>query len=151
MCVETQEVFESVTKAGEWCGAPTTNISAVCKGKRRTAKGYHWEYAPVVELGECAPVIEPVERHTDDSAIDELAIKTLLENENTDIENDIDDLDVEIAIAQGRMANALEVHSWHMVQVYQRGINKLFKERNELLLKWNENRKLIKEIKQIFE
>lgn len=139
MCVETQEVFESVTKAGEWCDAPTTNISAVCKGKRRTAKGYHWEYV------EDAPVIEPVELHTDD-----LVIKTL-EDDNTDIENAIDDLDVEIAIAQGRMANALEVHNWHMVQVYQRGINKLFKERNELLLKWNENRKLIKEIKQIFE
>ena len=142
MCVETQEVFESVTKAGEWCDAPATNISAVCKGKRRTAKGYLLEYAPV---------IEPVEQHTDDSAIDELAIETLLENENTDIENDIDDLDDEIAIAQGRMANALEVHNWHMVQVYQREINKLFKERNELLLEWNENRKLIKEIKQIFE
>lgn len=139
MCVETQEVFESVTKAGAWCDAPTTNISAVCKGKRRTAKGYHWEYV------EDAPVIEPVELHTDD-----LVIKTL-EDDNTDIENAIDDLDVEIAIAQGRMANALEVHNWHMVQVYQRGINKLFKERNELLLKWNENRKLIKEIKQIFE
>ena len=145
MCVETQEVFESVTKAGEWCGAPTTNISAVCKGKRRTAKGYHWEYV------EDVPVIEPVEQDTDDLVIDELEIATLLENENTDIENAIDDLDDEIAIAQGRMANALEVHSWHMVQVYQRGINKLFKERNELLLKWNENRKLIKEIKQIFE
>ena len=139
MCVETQEVFESVTKAGEWCDAPTTNISAVCKGKRRTAKGYHWEYV------EDVPVIEPVEQHTDD-----LVIKTL-EDDNTDIENDIDDLDDEIAIAQGRMANALEVHNWHMVQVYQREINKLFKERNELLLEWNENRKLIKEIKQIFE
>ena len=139
MCVETQEVFESVTKAGAWCDAPTTNISAVCKGKRRTAKGYHWEYV------EDVPVIEPVEQHTDD-----LVIKTL-EDDNTDIENDIDDLDDEIAIAQGRMANALEVHNWHMVQVYQREINKLFKERNELLLEWNENRKLIKEIKQIFE
>ena len=145
MCVETQEVFESVTKAGEWCDAPTTNISAVCKGKRRTAKGYHWEYV------EDVPVIEPVEQHTDDLAIDELAIATLLENENTDIENAIDDLDDEIAIAQGRMANALEAHNWHMVQVYQREINKLFKERNELLLEWNENKKLIKEIKQIFE
>lgn len=139
MCLETQEVFESVTKAGVWCDAPTTNISAVCKGKRRTAKGYHWEYV------EDVPVIEPVEQHTDD-----LVIKTL-EDDNTDIENAIDDLDDEIAIAQGRMANALEVHNWHMVQVYQREINKLFKKRNELLLEWNENRKLIKEIKQIFE
>lgn len=139
MCVETQEVFESVTKAGEWCDAPTTNISAVCKGKRRTAKGYHWEYV------EDAPVIEPVEQHTDD-----LAIRTL-EIENTKISDAIDEIDDEIAIVQGRMANALEVHSWHMVQVYQREINKLFKERNELILKWNENRKLIKEFKQIFE
>ena len=139
MCVETQEVFESVTKAGEWCDAPTTNISAVCKGKRRTAKGYHWEYV------EDVPVIEPVEQHTDD-----LVIKTL-EDENTKILDAIDEIDDEIAIAQGRMANALEVHNWHMVQVYQREINKLFKERNELLLKWNENKKLIKEIKQIFE
>ena len=139
MCVETQEVFESVTKAGEWCDAPTTNISAVCKGKRRTAKGYHWEYV------EDVPVIEPVEQHTDD-----LVIKTL-EDDNTDISDAIDEIDDEIAIVQGKMANVLEVHSWHMVQVYQREINKLFKERNELLLEWNENRKLIKEIKQIFE
>ena len=139
MCVETQEVFESVTKASEWCDAPTTNISAVCKGKRRTAKGYHWEYV------EDVPVVEPVEQHTDD-----LVIKTL-EDENTKILDAIDEIDDEIAIAQGRMANALEVHSWHMVQVCQRGINKLFKERNELLLNWNENKKLIKEFKQIFE
>ena len=139
MCVETQEVFESVTKAGEWCDAPTTNISAVCKGKRRTAKGYHWEYV------EDVPVIEPVEQHTDD-----LVIKTL-EDDNTDISDAIDEIDDEIAIAQGRMANALEVHNWHMVQVYQREINKLFKERNELLLEWNDNKKLIKEIKEIFE
>ena len=145
MCVETQEVFESVTKASKWCDAPTTNISAVCKGKRRTAKGYHWEYV------EDAPVIEPVEQDTDDLVIDELEIATLLEDDNTKILDAIDEIDDEIAIAQGRMANALEVHNWHMVQVYQRGINKLFKERNELLLKWNENRKLIKEIKEIFE
>ena len=73
MCVETQEVFESVTKASKWCDAPTTNISAVCKGKRRTAKGYHWEYV------EDAPVIEPVEQDTDDLVIDELEIATLLD------------------------------------------------------------------------
>ena len=139
MCLETKQVFESVTKAGAWCDAPTTNISAVGKGKRRTAKGYHWEYV------EDVPVVKPVEQHTDD-----LAIETL-EDDSTKILDAIDEIDDEIAIAQGRMANALEVHSWHMIQVYQRGINKLFKERNELLLKWNENKKLIKEFKQIFE
>ena len=139
ICLETQEVFESVTKAGEWCDAPTTNISAVCKGKRRTAKGYHWEYV------EDVPVIEPVEQHTDD-----LVIKTLEDN-NTKILDAIDEIDDEIAIVQGRMANVLKAHNWHMVQVHQREINKLFKERNELLLEWNDNKKLIKEIKQIFE
>ena len=44
-CVETGEVFSTLKKACEWCGLKNVgNISLCCRGKRKTAGGYHWEY-----------------------------------------------------------------------------------------------------------
>lgn len=42
LCIETNELFESIKQAQE--KYKTKNISAVCKGKRKTAGGYHWKY-----------------------------------------------------------------------------------------------------------
>lgn len=36
--------FDSLTKAAENVNGSTSAISAVCKGKRKTAYGYLWEY-----------------------------------------------------------------------------------------------------------
>lgn len=45
ICVETGEVFDSIAKASEKYKASDTHISCVCRGKRKTAGGYHWRYA----------------------------------------------------------------------------------------------------------
>ena len=44
VCVETQEVFNGIHEAAEAKGLTATKICAVCKGRRRTTGGYHWEY-----------------------------------------------------------------------------------------------------------
>ena len=47
MCVETGEIFESVTEAANTIGAKEINISRVCRKipSYITAGGFHWEYA----------------------------------------------------------------------------------------------------------
>lgn len=44
ICVETQEVFPSCSAAARWCNSNSSHICYCCKGKHKTAKGYHWEY-----------------------------------------------------------------------------------------------------------
>lgn len=41
-CIETGEVFNSIAEAGKKYG--TNHISGACRGERKTAGGYHWEY-----------------------------------------------------------------------------------------------------------
>ena len=43
-CIETGQIFESVKAANEFYGKKQTNISAVCRGERSIALGYHWKY-----------------------------------------------------------------------------------------------------------
>lgn len=43
-CVETGEVFNSITEAATKYGITPTHISRVCRGKRKRTGGYHWEY-----------------------------------------------------------------------------------------------------------
>ena len=43
-CVETGEVFNSVTEAAKSVGSETSNISKCCKRPKYICKGYHWEY-----------------------------------------------------------------------------------------------------------
>lgn len=50
-CVETGEVFKSLHAAAEATGANPPNICNCCKGKKKTAAGYHWEYAEVTVDG----------------------------------------------------------------------------------------------------
>lgn len=44
VCIETGEVYASVTDAAEKIGVHITTISAVCHGKCRTVKGKHYCY-----------------------------------------------------------------------------------------------------------
>ena len=43
-CIETGEIFPSITAAAESCGAKQGNISKVLAGKRDFAGGYSWRY-----------------------------------------------------------------------------------------------------------
>lgn len=45
ICVETGRVFNSASEANKEFGYNTGNICACCKGKLKTANGYHWRYA----------------------------------------------------------------------------------------------------------
>lgn len=44
LCVETSEVFESVSEAQRKTGIFRSNISKACLGKFKTTGGYHWQY-----------------------------------------------------------------------------------------------------------
>ena len=48
-CIETGEVFNSVTEASKKVGAETTNISKCCKDKKYICKGFHWEYIDITK------------------------------------------------------------------------------------------------------
>ena len=45
LCVEENKVYPSLSDAAMRHGTSSGAISAVCKGKQRTAGGYHWRYA----------------------------------------------------------------------------------------------------------
>ena len=45
LCVETGEVFESTVEAQRKTSVSHQNISYACKGKLKTAGGFHWQYA----------------------------------------------------------------------------------------------------------
>lgn len=44
ICIETGQIFDSMTEAGEVLNVSRCNISECCTGKRKTAGGYHWEF-----------------------------------------------------------------------------------------------------------
>ena len=44
-CVELDMVFNSIEEASKHTGADSSCIVKCCKGKQKTAAGYHWEYA----------------------------------------------------------------------------------------------------------
>ena len=46
LCVETGVVYTSVNEAAESTGTERSTISRVCAGRRKTANGRHWKYAP---------------------------------------------------------------------------------------------------------
>lgn len=45
LCVETGITYLSIAEAERQTGISDSGISAVCRKKRKTAGGYHWEYA----------------------------------------------------------------------------------------------------------
>lgn len=44
-CVELNRVFNSLLEAAEYTNTFDMSIGRCCRGKRKTAGGYHWEYA----------------------------------------------------------------------------------------------------------
>ena len=43
MCIETGEIFNSMTEAANEKHIHSSSISYVCSGKKETVKGYHWK------------------------------------------------------------------------------------------------------------
>ena len=43
-CLETNTLYKSIQDCGRQLGLNATNICAVCKGKHKTHKGYHFQY-----------------------------------------------------------------------------------------------------------
>ena len=43
-CVETGQIFESILQASAETGCERGNIVDCCRGKRKTCRGFHWEY-----------------------------------------------------------------------------------------------------------
>jgi len=56
ICIETGEIFKSVTDAAKSVFTATTCISRVCKGKQETSKGFTWKY---LNSGDPREMIEP--------------------------------------------------------------------------------------------
>lgn len=44
ICIETQQVFNSLKEASEHIGVHKSNISKCCRDKRKTCGGFHWKY-----------------------------------------------------------------------------------------------------------
>lgn len=44
MCIETEEIFPCIREAERKLGVANQHISDCCKGKQKTAGGYHWKY-----------------------------------------------------------------------------------------------------------
>ena len=44
LCVETQIVYDSMHIASEKTNTHISDICICCKGKLKTANGYHWQY-----------------------------------------------------------------------------------------------------------
>lgn len=43
-CIETDQVFSSISEAAQAVGGVVTNICACLRGKQKTSAGFHWEY-----------------------------------------------------------------------------------------------------------
>lgn len=43
-CIETGDIYKSIQEASNITGVNRNSISAVCRGKYKTAGGYRWEY-----------------------------------------------------------------------------------------------------------
>ena len=44
LCVETGEIFDSITQASEFLGVSLMAISKACNGKSKTCKKLHWKF-----------------------------------------------------------------------------------------------------------
>lgn len=141
ICVETQEVFGSVAEASRHTGVIATNISAVCKNRRRSAGGFHWEY-----------INEDEELQSEEEALvlqtfEEIQTIEELETSNTYILDDINKLEDEIDHTKTLLNIALEAHYWEMVWIYKQGINRMLKERSELILQYGNTQEAINELR----
>lgn len=137
ICIETQEVFGSVAEASRHTGVIATNISAVCKNRRRSAGGFHWEY-----------IEEPyIQEESIPETAEELQTIEELETSSTYILDDINRLEDDINHTKTLLNIALETHSWSTVWLIKQGINRLLKERSELIIQYVNTQAAIDELR----
>ena len=123
ICVETQEVFRSVAEASRHTGVIATNISAVCKNRRRSAGGFHWEY---------------IEEHIQEELIPETAeelqtadIIEELETSSTHVLDYINELEYYIEHIKTLLKTVLKT-----VSGYKQCINEMLKFQSELIQRY---------------
>ena len=44
ICIETNQIFNTLKEAAEWANTSRQNITGVLKNRQKTAAGYHWKY-----------------------------------------------------------------------------------------------------------
>lgn len=43
-CIDTEDIFSSISEASRWANVSTSQISRVCKGKQKACNGTRWRY-----------------------------------------------------------------------------------------------------------
>lgn len=43
-CIETNKIYDTATQANKETNIDRSSITAVCRGRQKTAGGYHWKY-----------------------------------------------------------------------------------------------------------
>ena len=145
ICVETQKVFESVAEAARHTGVIATNISAVCKNRRRSAGGFHWEYIEETEEVQSEEEALVLQEFEEFQAVCETIEE--LETSNTYILDDINLLEHYIDHTKTLLKIALETHDWPLVSGCKQCIDGALKFRSELILRYVNTQKAIDELK----
>lgn len=145
ICVETQEVFGSVAEASRHTGVIATNISAVCKNRRRSAGGFHWEYIEETEEVQSEEEALVLQEFEEFQAVCETIEE--LEVSGTHLLDGINELEDNIDHAKTLLKIALETHNWPLVYIYKQGLNGLLKVRSELILQYVNTQEAIDELK----
>ena len=145
ICIETEEVFESVAEAARHTGVIATNISAVCKNRRRSAGGFHWEYIEETEEVQSEEEALVLQEFEETQAVCEIIDE--LEVSGTHLLDDINQLDYDIDLAKTILKGALETHNWPLVSIYKQGINSMLKVRSGLILQYVNTQEAIDEFK----
>ena len=128
ICVETQEVFRSVAEASRHTGVIATNISAVCKNRRRSAGGFHWVYIeePYIQ--------EELQEELIPETAEELQTADIieeLETSSTHVLDYINELEYYIEHIKTLLKTVLKT-----VSGYKQCINKMLKLQSELIQRY---------------
>lgn len=145
ICIETEEVFESVAEAARHTGVIATNISAVCKNRRRSAGGFHWEYIEETEEVQSEEEALVLQEFEEFQAVCETIEE--LETSSTYILDSIKQLGYDINHGKTQLKIALETHNWPLVYIHKQGLNGLLKLQGELIQQYVNTQEAIDELK----
>lgn len=101
-CIETNIEYISTRAAERETGIPHNNIALVCKGIRKTAGGYHWEYIDIETKQQGIEKRQNIEENKSNQKIPILCVET-----NTIYES-IREASRQTGISRGGLYSALE-------------------------------------------
>nr|DAO77034.1 MAG TPA: intron associated endonuclease [Bacteriophage sp.] len=82
-CVETGEVFESLTDAGKFANVTPARICNCCRGLRGTTGGYRWEYVDYPDLASFNYMCHEYQKHINQERyLEECRMKRLSKSKN---------------------------------------------------------------------